>query len=40
MTFLNENQIDTFNKQGYLVVENVFNPETVLDPLIEEYKWF
>ena len=38
MTFLNENQIDTFNKQGYLVVENVFNPETVLDPLIKEYK--
>ena len=34
MTFLNNNEIDTFNKQGYLIVEDVLDPEAVLDPLI------
>ena len=38
MTFLNNNEIDTFNKQGYLIVEDVLDPEAVLDPLINEYK--
>jgi len=38
MTFLNKNQINNFNKDGYLVVENVIDSTDILDPLIEEYE--
>src|SRR6267142_2757371 len=30
--------IDTFEAQGYLVVENVFDPERDLDPVVNEYE--
>ena len=38
MSFLDQSQINRFNSEGYLVVENAFDPKVVLDPLIEEYK--
>ena len=28
----------TFHEQGFVKVEGVLDPETVLDPVIEEYK--
>jgi phytanoyl-CoA hydroxylase len=30
--------LETFNKQGFLVVENVFDPERHLDPVVAEYE--
>ena len=37
MGTLTESQVAEFDEQGYLVVENVIDPEEVLDPMIEEY---
>ncbi len=37
MGTLTESQVAEFDEQGYLAVENVIDPEEVLDPLIEEY---
>ena len=34
---LNGAQIDLFGRQGYLLVENLLDPETVLDPIVAEY---
>lgn len=38
MPHLSPEQVAQFEDQGYLVVENLFDPETDLDPIIEEYK--
>ncbi len=38
MAFLSKEQVAQFHEQGYLIVENLFDPEKDLDPIIEEYK--
>ena len=38
MTKLTSAQIDDFNAQGYLVVEQLFDPVRDLDPIIREYE--
>lgn len=38
MTALTERQINQFHEDGYLVVEDLFDPAEVLDPLIDEYE--
>ena len=35
MGTLTESQVADFEEQGYLVVENVIDPEEVLDPMID-----
>ena len=37
MGCLTAEQIAQFDEEGYLVVEGVLDPKTVLDPVIEEY---
>ena len=37
LTLTNE-QLSNLDKEGYLVVDDVINPTTVLDPLIKEYE--
>jgi ectoine hydroxylase-related dioxygenase (phytanoyl-CoA dioxygenase family) len=37
MGALSAEQVERFEREGYLVVEGVLDPETVLDPVIEEY---
>ena len=37
MSLLSPKQIDHFNEQGYVVIEKVIDPTTVLDPVIDEY---
>ena len=37
MGSLTQAQVDSFNEQGYLVVEDLLEPEVVLDPVIQEY---
>ena len=37
MSLLSSKQIDHFNEQGYVVIEKVIDPTTVLDPVIDEY---
>ena len=34
---LSPEQVKRFDEQGYLLVENVLDPETDLDPIIAEY---
>ena len=34
---LNDNQLRHLDNEGYLVVEDVIDPVTVLDPLVKEY---
>lgn len=38
MAFLSAEQVTQFREQGYLVVDELFDPEEDLDPIIEEYK--
>ena len=38
MSFLDANQVDHFQSEGYLVVEDLISPEDVLDPLVDEYE--
>jgi hypothetical protein len=38
MAFLTQEQVKQFHEDGFLLVENLFNPEEDLDPVIEEYK--
>jgi ectoine hydroxylase-related dioxygenase (phytanoyl-CoA dioxygenase family) len=38
MASLTQNQVEQFHQQGYLLVENLFDPEEDIDPIIEEYK--
>jgi hypothetical protein len=38
MAYLNTQQIGQFHEQGYLIVEDIFDPKEDLDPVIEEYK--
>ncbi len=38
MAFLTEEQVTQFRDEGYLVVEDLFDPVEDLDPIIEEYK--
>ena len=38
MAHLTASQVAQFHEQGYLIVENLFDPEQDLDPIIEEYK--
>jgi hypothetical protein len=37
MAFLTPEQVAQFHEHGYLVVEDLFDPEADLDPVIEEY---
>ena len=37
MTRLSDEQLEHFQKEGYVVVEDVIEPEDVLDPLEAEY---
>jgi ectoine hydroxylase-related dioxygenase (phytanoyl-CoA dioxygenase family) len=37
MAFLTQEQVEQFNEQGYLIVEDLFDPEADLDPVMEEY---
>ena len=37
MGSLSSKQIEHFEEEGYVVVEGVFDPEEILDPVIEEY---
>ena len=38
MAFLREEQVAQFRRDGYLIVEDLFDPAEDLDPVIEEYK--
>ena len=38
MTALTEQELKQFQDDGYLVVEDLFDPKVVLDPLIDEYE--
>ena len=38
MTHLSEAQVAQFETEGYLAVENLFDPEADLDPIIREYE--
>src|SRR5215211_9384627 len=38
MTSLTEEQVEQFQREGYLIVENLFDPEEDIEPIIEEYK--
>jgi phytanoyl-CoA hydroxylase len=38
MAFLSEQQVAQFRRDGYLIVEDLFDPAEDLDPVIEEYK--
>jgi ectoine hydroxylase-related dioxygenase (phytanoyl-CoA dioxygenase family) len=38
MALLTRAQVDQFHRQGYLLVENLLDPEEDIDPIIEEYK--
>ena len=37
MAFLTPAQVEQFHEQGYLIVENLFDPVQDLDPVMEEY---
>ena len=37
MAFLTQEQVQQFRDQGYLIVEDLFDPEADLDPVLEEY---
>ena len=37
MTRLNDEQLEHFHQEGYVVVEDVIDPEELLDPLEAEY---
>ena len=38
MAFLSEQQVAQFHRDGYLIVEDLFDPVADIDPIIEEYK--
>ncbi len=38
MAALTKDQVEQFHLQGYLLVENLFDPPQDIDPIIEEYK--
>ena len=38
MGFLTAEQVAQFEEEGYLIVEDLFDPVADLDPIIEEYK--
>jgi phytanoyl-CoA hydroxylase len=38
MTALSNAQVEQFQQEGYLVVENLFDPQADIDPIIEEYQ--
>ncbi|MDA1256990.1 MAG: phytanoyl-CoA dioxygenase family protein [Chloroflexi bacterium] len=38
MTALTEQQLEQFHREGYLLVEDLFDPAEVLDPMIDEYE--
>ena len=38
MASLPHPQVEQFRQQGYLLVENLFNPEEDINPIVEEYK--
>ena len=38
MGSLSKKQLDHFEEFGFLVVDNVLDPENVIDPVIEEYR--
>lgn len=37
MAMLTQDQVEQFQEEGYLLVENLFDPAADLDPIIEEY---
>lgn len=38
MGHLSQEQVEQFNRDGYLIVEDLFDPVADIDPIIEEYK--
>ena len=38
MGHLSQEQVEQFNREGYLIVEDLFDPAADIDPIIEEYK--
>ena len=38
MGTLNQKQLDHFEEFGFLKIDNILDPERVIDPIIEEYK--
>ena len=38
MGTLNQKQLDHFEEFGFLKIDNILDPESVIDPIIEEYK--
>src|SRR3954451_20482724 len=38
MAFLTEAQQEQFHREGYLIVEGLFDPEAEIDPIIAEYQ--
>lgn len=37
MTLLTQEQVGEFGDRGYLVIDNIFDPETDLKPIVAEY---
>jgi phytanoyl-CoA hydroxylase len=38
MASLTAEQVEQFDREGYLLVENLFDPEADISPIIEEYE--
>ena len=38
MSTLTTSQVKSFEREGYLLVHNLLNPEKILDPLVNEYE--
>src|SRR5262245_26698908 len=38
MAALTSSQVEQFHREGYLLVENVFDPQADIDPIIAEYQ--
>ena len=38
MSRIDQRQLEHFQKEGYVVVEDLIDPETFLDPLVAEYE--
>ena len=38
MAALTRAQVEHFHREGYLLVENIFDAEADIDPIIEEYE--
>ena len=38
MASLTEAQVEQFHREGYLLVEDLFDPDADIDPIIAEYQ--